>query len=244
MTPVFKLYKIIKRYGQREVLHIDELIIPGQKICAILGPNGSGKTTLMRIMALLTRNDTGTVDVLGEDIHWGKEQLLKLRRQMTMVTQTSFMFEGSVYANVAYGLKVRRKPEREICPAVEKSLELLGMSAFITADARNLSGGERQKVAIARALAVEPRVLFLDEPTANIDPQSAVEIERHIQLINRELGTTIILVTHNLFQARRLADEVFFMWDGKMVEQGSSQEIFEHPQDERTRSFLSGETFF
>ncbi|MDD3364432.1 MAG: phosphate ABC transporter ATP-binding protein [Syntrophomonas sp.] len=244
MTPVFKLHKIIKRYGQREVLHIDELTIPRQKICAILGPNGSGKTTLMRIMALLTRNDTGKVDVLGEDIHWGKEQLLKLRRQMTMVTQTSFMFEGSVYDNVAFGLKVRGKKQREIRPAVEKSLQLLGMSAFIAADARNLSGGERQKVAIARALAVEPRVLFLDEPTANIDPQSAVEIEHHVQFINRELGTTIILVTHNLFQARRLADEVFFMWDGKMVEQGSAKEIFEQPQDERTRSFLSGETVF
>jgi tungstate transport system ATP-binding protein len=244
MTPVFRLHKIIKRYGQREVLHIDELTIPGQKICAILGPNGSGKTTLMRIMALLTRNDAGTVDALGEDIHWGKKQLLRLRRQMTMVTQTSFMFEGSVYANVAYGLKVRGKMEREIRCAVEKNLNLMGMSAFITADARKLSGGEQQKVAIARALALEPRVLFLDEPTANIDPQSAVEIERYVQFINREFGTTIILVTHNLFQARRLADEVFFIWDGKMVEKGSAWEIFEQPQNERTRSFLSGETVF
>jgi tungstate transport system ATP-binding protein len=87
-------------------------------------------------------------------------------------------------------------------------------------------------------------VLFLDEPTANIDPQSAVEIERHVQLINREMGTTIILVTHNLFQARRLADEVFFMWDGKIIEQESAQKIFDQPQDERTRSFLSGETVF
>jgi tungstate transport system ATP-binding protein len=244
MTPVFKLHNIIKRYGQREVLNIDELTISGQKICAILGPNGSGKTTLMRIMALLTRNDTGSVGVLGEDINWGKEQLLKLRRQMTMVTQTSFMFEGSVYDNVAYGLKVRRKPEKEIRYAVAKSLELLGISAFIATQARNLSGGEQQKVAIARALVIEPRVLFLDEPTANIDPQSAVEIERHVQLINREMGTTIILVTHNLFQARRLADEVFFMWDGKIIEQESAQKIFDQPQDERTRSFLSGETVF
>jgi tungstate transport system ATP-binding protein len=195
-------------------------------------------------MALLTRNDAGTVDALGEDIHWGKKQLLRLRRQMTMVTQTSFMFEGSVYANVAYGLKVRGKMEREIRGAVEKNLNLMGMSAFITADARKLSGGEQQKVAIARALALEPRVLFLDEPTANIDPQSAVEIERYVQFINREFGTTIILVTHNLFQARRLADEVFFIWDGKMVEKGSAWEIFEQPQDERTRSFLSGETVF
>ncbi|MDD4802098.1 MAG: phosphate ABC transporter ATP-binding protein [Syntrophomonas sp.] len=244
MTPVFKLHNIAKIYGKREVLHIDQLTIPGRKIYAILGPNGSGKTTLMRVMALLTRNDTGTVDVLGENIRWGKEQLLKLRRQMAMVTQTAFMFEGTVYTNVAYGLKVRGAPESEIRNTVENCLELMGMSAFITADARNLSGGERQKVAIARALAIRPRVLFLDEPTANIDPQSAVEIEHHIQFINREMGTTIILVTHNLFQARRLADEVYFLWDGRMVEQGNAQNIFDHPQDERTRSFLSGETVF
>lgn len=244
MTPVFKLHNVSKRYGRREVLHIDDLTISGQKISAILGPNGSGKTTLMRIMALLTKNDAGSVEVLGENILWEKEQLLKLRRQMTMVTQTAFMFEGIVYDNVAYGLKVRRKPDREIRRVVEKSLELLGMSAFVAADARSLSGGERQKVAIARALALEPRVLFLDEPTANIDPQSAVEIERHIQFINRDLGTTIILVTHNLFQARRLADEVIFMWDGKIVEKGTAQQLFDYPHDERTRAFLRGETIF
>ncbi len=244
MTPVFKLHKVVKRYGQREVLHIDKLTIPGRNISAILGPNGSGKTTLMRIMALLTRNDAGKIEVLGENINWGKEQLLKLRRQMTMVTQTSFMFEGTVYANIAYGLKVRRKPPSEIRATVEKSLRLLGMTAFRDREARNLSGGEQQKVAIARALAVEPQVLFLDEPTANIDSQSAAEIERHIKLINQKLGTTIILVTHNLFQARRLADEVFFIGEGKMVETGKAEQLFEHPRDQRTRAFLSGETVF
>lgn len=244
MTPVFRLHNIVKRYGPREVLNINDLNVPGQKIYAILGPNGSGKTTLMRIMALLTKNDAGTVKIFNEDIHWGKEQVLKLRRQMTMVTQTSFMFEGSVYNNIAYGLKVRGITDKSIRPVVEKSLKLVGMSAFSSADSRNLSGGERQKAAIARALALEPKVLFLDEPTANIDPQSAVEIERYIQFINRELGTTIILVTHNLFQARRLADEVLFLWDGKMVEKGSGEELFQHAHDQRTRSFLSGETVF
>jgi tungstate transport system ATP-binding protein len=86
--------------------------------------------------------------------------------------------------------------------------------------------------------------LFLDEPTANIDPRSAVDIEKLIRLINQELGTTIILVTHNLFQARRLAEEIFFMWDGKIIEKGTCQEIFQHAQDKRTRAFLNGETIF
>lgn len=244
MMPAFKLHKVIKKYGQREVLNVDELVIPGRQIYAILGPNGSGKTTLMRVMSLLTRNDNGTVEVLGESISWDKTQLRNLRLQMTMVTQTAFMFEGSVYYNVAYGLRVRKKSEQEIKRTVNKSLQLLGMSGFITADARSLSGGERQKVAIARALALKPRVLFLDEPTANIDPGSAIDIEKYIKLINQNFSTTIILVTHNLFQAKRLADEIFFMWNGKIIERGAGQDIFQHARDERTRAFLTGETVF
>ncbi|MEN6461055.1 MAG: phosphate ABC transporter ATP-binding protein [Syntrophomonas sp.] len=244
MMPAFKLHKVIKQYGRREVLNVDELVLPGSHIYALLGPNGSGKTTLLRVMSLLTKNDFGAVEVLGEKINWNKSQLLNLRRQMTMVTQTAFMFEGSVYYNVAYGLKVRKTADQEIRRIVRESLQLLGMSDFINTDARNLSGGERQKVAIARAVALKPRVLFLDEPTANIDPRSAVDIEKYIKVINQEFGTTIILVTHNLFQAKRLADEVFFMWDGKIIERGPCRDIFQHAQDERTRAFLTGETVF
>jgi tungstate transport system ATP-binding protein len=244
MMPAFKLHKVIKQYGQREVLNVNELVISRGHIYGILGPNGSGKTTLMRVMALLTINDFGSVEVLGEQINWTKSQILNLRRQMTMVTQTAFMFEGSVFHNMAYGLKVRGIPKREIKRTVNESLQLLGMSDFINADARNLSGGERQKVAIARAVALKPRVLFLDEPTANIDPRSAVDIEKYIKMINQQFGTTIILVTHNLFQARRLAEEIFFMWDGKIIEKGTGQDIFQNARDKRTKAFLNGETMF
>lgn len=243
MTPVFKLHNVTKIYGDREVLNVADLIIPGGNVHAILGANGSGKTTLMRIMSLLTRNDTGEVEVLGEKVEWSKSQVLRLRRQMTMVTQTSYMFEGTVFYNVAYGLRVRRTPEREIRQTVNECLELLGLSAFGTAQARTLSGGERQKTAIARALAVKPQVLFLDEPTSNVDPHSAIDIEKHIKYINEQFGTTIILVTHNLFQARRLADAVIFMWDGQLIEQGG-KEIFTSARDQRTSDFLSGETVF
>ncbi|MGI5921685.1 MAG: ATP-binding cassette domain-containing protein [Syntrophomonadaceae bacterium] len=244
MMPAFRLHKVIKKYGSREVLNIDDLVLSGSRIYTILGPNGSGKTTLMRVMSLLTKNDYGNVEVLGEKINWSKSQLERLRRQMTMVTQTAFMFEGSVFYNVAYGLRVRKRSKTEVKQAVQEALHLLGMSKFVQTDARTLSGGERQKVAIARAVALKPRILFLDEPTANIDPQSAIDIEKYIKLINQEFKTTIILVTHNLFQAKRLADEVFFMWDGKIVERGSNQDIFQNSQDKRTRAFLTGETVF
>lgn len=240
----FKLHNVVKRYGEREVLNIDQLSIPAGNMYTILGPNGSGKSTLLRIMALLLVNDEGQLEVLGEKVTWEKGQLLRLRRQMSMVTQTSFMFQGSVYYNVAYGLRARQVSARKVRRQVGEMLEMVGMTAYRDADARTLSGGERQKVAIARALAVNPRVLFLDEPTSNIDVASATEIEKHIRHINKERRTTIIMVTHNLFQARRLADEIMFINEGRIIEQGTAEELFSQPRDERTAAFLRGETVF
>lgn len=244
MTIQFKLHKVIKRYGEREVLNIDQLTIPGGKIYTILGPNGSGKSTLLRVMALLLVNDEGEMEVLSDPVRWKKGQLLKLRRQMSMVTQTAFMFQGSVTYNVAYGLRARNMKEKNVQSKVGEVLEMVGMTAYRDADARTLSGGERQKVAIARALAVKPRVLFLDEPTSNIDVASGMEIEKYISYINEQQGVTVIMVTHNLFQARRLADEVLFMNEGRIIEQGAGQSLFEQPRDERTAAFLRGETVF
>lgn len=244
MTIQFKLHNIVKRYQEREVLNIDWLEIANGKIYTILGPNGSGKTTLLRILALLLINDQGNLEVLGEKVNWSKSQLLRLRRQMSMVTQTSYMFQGSVNYNVAYGLRKRKIPEREIKRRLQEVLEMLGMTAYQEADARTLSGGERQKTAIARALVVKPQVLFLDEPTSNIDMASAAEIEKHILKINKSWGTTIIMVTHNLFQARRLADELIFLHEGHIIEKGSIEEVFNQPGDERTAAFLRGETVF
>jgi len=244
MQPTFRLHNVTKRYGQREVLNVNHLDLPGHEIYAFLGPNGSGKTTLLRIIALLAKNTAGKVEVLGEEVTWSKDQLLRLRRQMAMVTQTAFMFEGSVFSNVAYGLKVRGQRGKEVKQTVANVLDLVGMSSFVNNDTRGLSGGERQKIAIARALAVKPQVLFLDEPTANIDPRSSLDIEKYIRLIKQELNTTIIMVTHNLFQARRLADRIYFLWDGRIIESGSTQDMFENPKDKRTRLFLLGDVVF
>ncbi len=244
MTIPFKLHKVVKRYQEREVLNIDRLEIPAGKIYSILGPNGSGKTTLLRILALLLVNDAGRLEVLGEKVNWSKGQILKLRRQMSMVTQTSYMFQGSVHYNVAYGLRKRKIAEPEIKHRVEEVLEMVGMSAYQEADASTLSGGERQKAAIARALILRPQVLFLDEPTSNIDMASAAEIERHILTINQNWGTTIIMVTHNLFQARRLAEQVIFLHEGHIIEKGQTEMVFAQPRDERTAAFLRGETVY
>lgn len=242
MTALFRLSDVTKVYGQREVLNVNELAIEPGFIHTVMGPNGAGKTTLIRVMSLISVNSSGALEVFGEKVDWSRRQVIKLRRQMAMVTQSSFMFEGSVYYNVAYGLRVRKKPEREIKKTVQECLELLGMHKFIDYQARRLSGGERQKVAIARALAVSPRVLFLDEPTSNIDPSSARDIEKHIKDINAG-GTTIVLVTHNIFQAHRLAQVVYVMWDGRVIEKGPVAKMFENATDTRVSAFLSGQYY-
>jgi tungstate transport system ATP-binding protein len=241
MTALFRLSNLSKTYGERRVLNVEQLEISPGHIYAIMGPNGSGKTTLLRILSLLTFNTAGQLEVFGEQINWSKSQLLRLRRQMAMVTQSSYMFEGSVYYNVAYGLRARKISERETKIRVQESLALLGMLDFMNHPANNLSGGEKQKVAIARALAVNPRVLFLDEPTSNIDPTSSVDIENYVKRINEEHSITIILVTHKIFQTRKLAKETFLMWDGRIIEQGPTRNLFHDPQDTRTRRFLKGE---
>lgn len=240
MAALFRLYNVTKRYRSREVLNIRKMEVNKGRIYTILGPNGAGKTTLLRVMSLLTVNDSGRIEVFGEEVSWNKSQLVRLRRHMAMVTQTSFMFKGSVYYNVAYGLKVRKRPEPEQRKIVKECLELMGMSDFADYPAQKLSGGERQKVAIARALAVKPEVLFLDEPTSSLEPNSAMDIEHYIKFINSQYNTTVIMVTHNLFQARRLAEEIFFLWDGKIIEHGSCEDLFTRARDERTRAFLQG----
>jgi tungstate transport system ATP-binding protein len=242
MKAAFRLSEVEKFYGKRQVLKIENMEITEPQLYAIIGPNGAGKTTLLRILSLLTVNDTGTVEIWGKRVAWNNQkQLVSLRREMAMVTQTSFMFDGNVYDNIAYGLKVRRLSSSAIKAIVENSAELLGISQFLKSSARKLSGGEKQKVAIARALALKPKVLFLDEPTSNIDPVSAKEIEKYIHYIKSKYDTIIVLVTHNLFQAKRLADYVYFMWNGEIAESNNSNEFFNNAQDSRAQAFLKGE---
>lgn len=246
MSKVFRLTNIVKTYGSRDVLkHIDLEIDPGS-ISAILGPNGSGKTTLLKIMALLVRPDKGEMELLGQRVQWNQDpkELLALRRRMAMVTQPVYMFQGSVINNVSYGLRVRGISSAEQNRQVRRSLEIVGMQDFIDYPARRLSAGEKQKVAIARALVLEPEVLFLDEPTANIDSASAIDIEKTIKSIRENYGSNIIIVTHNIFQARRVADHVCMLWDGALIESGPTDELFKNPRDQRTGAFICGDLYF
>ena len=204
------------------------------KTLAILGPSGAGKSTLLRLLNFLEEPDSGQLSYAGQAIKGVPP--LALRRTVTTVFQKPLLFHSSVWNNVAYGLwlRGRRDPKR-----VNAVLERVGMLELAKANATTLSGGEAQRVALARALVIEPQVLLLDEPTANLDPANVALIEEILQDLQNG-PTTLLIVTHNLFQARRLADDAALLINGELVEFGSTQHLFEQPRDPRTAAFLAG----
>lgn len=239
MKDLFIVAGLVKKYGERTVLDIDYMSISEKKIYALLGPNGAGKTTLLRILNLLDLPDEGDLYFKGKKIDYTRRNL-DISRSMCMVFQKPFMFRSSVYQNVAYGLKIRGLSSGEIDKRVEKTLDFVGMRDFKKYPAYKLSGGETQRVSIARALALKPELLLLDEPTANLDPHSVGMIEKIIKESPGVYGTTIVMVTHNLFQARRIADECVLLVGGKVIEKAENEKFFNCPDNEKTRDFLDG----
>lgn len=236
---IYRLEKVVKVYGTREVCHIDTLeIYKGEMFC-IMGPNGAGKSTLLRLLNFLEPPTSGTIYFNGKTFSNNSQPPLSLRRQITTVFQDPILLTTSVEANVAYGLKLRH--QRDSQQKVQEALKKVGLSPLAKAKVSTLSGGEAQRVALARALVIRPEVLLLDEPTANLDPYNVNLIEDLITSINREQGTTIVLVTHNTFQAKRLAHRIAFLLNGKIVETGKTKEIFSHPLNPSTTAFIKGE---
>jgi len=238
------------------------LVINGGVINVVLGPNGSGKTTLLRLLSLIDPPTAVAGRIFGLPWPWaaegdggedggrgvtgrGEALRVKLRRRMALIFQRPVLFEGSVADNVGYGLALRGwavgSPEWR--RRVEESLAAVGLADFGDRPAKGLSSGESQRVALARALACRPDVYLFDEPTANLDPASAAAIERLV-LALRDEGRTVVLVTHNLFQAKRLAERVLFLSEGRLVEDAPAAAFFEGPSSEPARAFVAGETTF
>ncbi|MGB0389240.1 MAG: phosphate ABC transporter ATP-binding protein [Ardenticatenaceae bacterium] len=230
----YELIEVCKRYGRREVLRIDHLTIREGKTLALLGPSGAGKSTLLRLLNFLEVPNSGQLCYAGQVIE--SQPPLSVRRTVTTVFQKPLLLNNSVWNNVAYGLwlRGRREPKR-----VEAVLERVGMGHLAKANATTLSGGEAQRVALARALVIDPKVLLLDEPTANLDPANVALIEKIIQELQGG-PATLVIVTHNLFQARRLADDAALLINGQLVEFGPTEPLFEQPRDPRTAAFMAG----
>jgi len=217
---IFKVRNLKKAYNSKIVLGVDNLNFQEGKIYAIVGPNGSGKTTLLNILNLLEKPDEGQIFFYDQEItKKSNSDTLGIRRRMTLVNQDPFLLHSTVYDNIAYGLKIRSIPSIIQKSRIRSALNMVGLSGFENKKANQLSGGEAQRVVISRALVIEPEVLFLDEPTANIDKKHIDVVERIIKKIKKEIKTTVIFTTHDLSQAYRLADEVISLLDGKIIEQ-------------------------
>lgn len=207
------------------------------KIYGIIGPNGAGKSTFLKAVSGFLKPFTGSVYFQGKEI-------FEPQKNISVVWQKPYMLQTTVFQNVAYGLKLRKLNKSIINNKVAEILEVLQIEHLAEQKATSLSGGETAKVAIARAVVTSPDLLILDEPTASIDPQSVLEIEKIITDLKEHYKMTIILVTHNMFQAKRIADETLFFHSGKLIEGNSTSSIFNNPKNILTSKFLSGENAF
>jgi len=225
------------------------LTIPRNQVTVIMGPSGCGKTTLLKTFnRFLELTDgtriTGEVFIDGVNIYDPDQDVTEIRKKTGLLAQRPYMLPMSIYENVAYGLRIHGiKRGRELDLAVRHYLEIAGLwdevKDRLHAPATRLSIGQQQRVCLARGLAVEPEILLGDEPTSALDPISAAHIEARLLELKKDY--TIVVVTHTLRQAKRLADYVIFMYLGEVVEAGPARQVFEDPQQERTRGYLSGQ---
>ncbi len=235
---IIEAHNIRKSYGSLEVLHDVDLSVREGEVFALIGPSGSGKSTLLRILDLIEPPSAGELSVFGIATVEDRGRWLDLRRRMGMLFQRPIVFNASVYDNVAMGLRYRSAPGDEIDRKVKGALEAVGLSRYVGSRATDLSGGEQQRVALSRVLVTEPEILFLDEPTANLDPGSTATIEAIVTSLNREAGMTVLISTHDLMQGQRLAHRVGVMIEGTIAQTGPSREIFHEPKDRRIARFV------
>ena len=237
--PVIQIKNLKKSFGEREVLKdINFDVHKGEVVC-IIGSSGSGKSTLLRCINLLETPTAGTILYHGENILTsGKTH--KYCAKVGMVFQQFNLFNNlNVLENCVVGqLKVLKKDRREAEERAKRYLEQVGMLQYINARPRQLSGGQKQRVAIARALSMEPDALLFDEPTSALDPEMVGEVLKVMKSL-AESGLTMLVVTHEMGFARDISDRIVFMDGGIILEDGTPEEIFNHPKHERTKAFLT-----
>ena len=240
---MLKLTNVHKSFGKVEVLKGISLNVEKECVTAIIGPSGAGKTTLLRCINFLEKADSGEMDFEGELLDLKKvpkKTVLSVRRKTAFVFQNYNLFSNkTALENVMEGLVIARKiPKPQAKDIAMKALEKVGLKDRADFYPVSLSGGQQQRVGIARAIAVNPDVILFDEPTSALDPELTGEVLSVIRKLADE-GTTMVIVTHEMAFAREIADHVVFMEGGIIVEEGTSNQIFTSPKEERTRKFLS-----
>ncbi|MGQ0602155.1 MAG: ABC transporter ATP-binding protein [Anaerolineales bacterium] len=236
---LYQLRGVRQAYAGRTVLAIESLDIARGEMLTIVGPSGAGKSTLLRLLNFLETPAAGALHFAGQPVP--SDPPLALQRRVTMLFQRPILLNQSVRANVGYGLRLRGLP---VDGRVDAALDRVGLTPLANQSAHKLSGGEMQRAALARVLVLQPEVLLLDEPTANLDPYNVELIEDIVRAQNRAHGATVVLVTHNVFQARRLASRVGLLLNGQLIELAPTSEFFESPHDPRTAAFVRGEMVY
>lgn len=239
---IMSIKGVYKKFADLEVLKGVSMEIGKGDVVVILGPSGSGKTTFLRCLNFLEQADAGTMDFAGLHLylrHAGGDEIRKVRQRTAFVFQGYNLFANkTVLENVTLGLTAGRGiKQTEAEASAMKALEKVGLADRAAYYPSQLSGGQQQRVGIARAIAVKPDVILFDEPTSALDPELVGEVLKVMKDLADE-GTTMIVVTHEMKFARDVASRVIFMADGNIVEEGSAADLFEHPQEERTRRFL------
>jgi sulfate transport system ATP-binding protein len=229
------LTNITKRFGRDVVLDDVSDDVPQGTLTALLGPSGSGKSTLLRVVAGLEVSDAGRVVLGGRDV---TNVPARERRIGFCFQDYAPFFQKTVFDNVAYGLRVRRLPKSQIRREVDDLLSLVRLEAFADRYPRQLSGGQRQRMALARALAIKPEVLLLDEPFAALDAQVGGELRAWVRTLQRDLGVTTILVTHNQVEAMELGDRLVILNEGRVEQTGTPAEVYDKPANDFVQGFL------
>jgi tungstate transport system ATP-binding protein len=235
MNPILplKLQEVSFHAGGRTILDRISLELDSGPSTIILGANGAGKSVLMRLMHGLLLPSSGS-------IAWRESDATLGRRRQAMVFQRPVLLRRSALANITYALRAAGVPDSAREREAREALESVGLSKLAQRPARALSGGEQQRLALARAWALHPEVLFLDEPTASLDPAAAREIESVIRAFDAA-GTKIVMATHNLGQARRLGDEVVYLHEGRVLERAAAEDFFARPATPEAAAFIKGE---
>lgn len=239
---MIEIKNIHKSFGKNEILKGTSIKVDKGEVVVILGPSGSGKTTLLRCINFLEKADGGQLTVGDTNIDFktaSKGDILKIRKQTAMVFQSYNLFHNkTVIENVMEGLIIPRKvPKREAEEISKKLLDKVGLADKYNFYPSQLSGGQQQRVGIARALAINPEVILFDEPTSALDPELVGEVLSVMKQVAEE-GMTMIVVTHEMSFAYNIADKVIFMEGGVVVEEGTPEEIFNNPKEQRTKQFL------
>ena len=230
-----------QRHGSKTTLKWVSFSLEKGEVFGLIGPTGAGKTTLLRLLDQLENPTSGKIFFDGRVVTGSPRLQTQVRRKVSMVLQKPVVFNTSVIDNVAYPLKVRGHDRKTGAETVNEILKTVGLEEYAKRNARTLSGGETQKVALARALVTRPQVLLLDEPTANLDPLSLDMIEKLVVQFNREYGMAVVIATHEMAQGQRLADRIGVMMDGELVQTGKPSEIFSTPTDLRVARFVGVE---